>query len=52
MSEGGDLTEGDGRGEEGRNTSMDMIYMHKLINANHCAEHGKEEGIGWELGEG
>ena len=54
MSEEGDLTEGDGRGEEG-NTSMDMMYIHKLIKVNHCAEHGEGgegEGIGWELGEG
>ena len=41
MSKEGNLTEGDGRGEEG-NTLMNMMYIHKLIRVNHYAEHGKE----------
>ena len=53
MSEEGDLTEGDGLGEEGT-SSMDMMYIHKLIKVNHCAEHRKEERGrgGWETVEG
>ena len=31
---------GGGRLEEG-NTSMDMMYIHKLIKVNHCTEHSK-----------
>ena len=41
MSEEGDLTEGDGRGKR-ETSSMVMMYIHKLIKVNHCAEHGKE----------
>ena len=51
MSEEGDLTEGDGRGEEG-NTSMDMMHIHKLIKVSHCAEHGKEGRGGNRVGTG
>ena len=54
MSKEGDLTEGDGRGEEG-NTLMHRMYIHKFIKVNYYAEHEKE-GRGrvweWELGEG
>ena len=41
MSKEGDLTEGDGRGEEG-NPLMHMMCAHKLIRVDHYAEHGKE----------
>ena len=47
MSKEGDLTEGDGRGEEG-NTPMHMMYINKLTRVNQYAEHGKEgRGRGW-----
>ena len=49
MSEEGDLTVGDGRGEEG-NTSMVMMYIHKLMKVNHYAELGKEGRGRHELG--
>ena len=52
MSREGDLTEGDGRGEEG-NTLIHRMYIHELIKVNYYAGH-KKEGRGreweWELG--
>ena len=48
MSKEGDLTEGDGREEEG-NTLMHMMCINKLIRVDHYAEHGKE-GRGREWG--
>ena len=51
MSKEGDLTEGNGMGEEG-NTSMDMIYIHKRIKINHCAEHRKKVRGGNRVGTG
>ena len=54
MSKEGDLTEGDGRGEE-ENTLMHRMYIHKFIKVNYCAKQEKEEmgrEWGWELGEG
>ena len=41
MSKEGDLTEEDGRGEEG-NTLMHRMYIHKLIKVNYYAEHEKK----------
>ena len=41
MGKEGDLTEGDGRGEEG-NTLMHRMYIHKLVKVNHYAEQEKE----------
>ena len=40
MSKEGDLTEGDGRGVEGKSLKH-MMYIHKL-RLNHYVEHGKE----------
>ena len=37
---------GGGRLEEG-NASMDMMYIQKLIKANHCVEH-RQEGREWD----
>ena len=45
MSKEGDLTEGDGKGEEG-NTLMYRKYIHKYIKVNYYAEGGKGEGRG------